>query len=565
MVWAQNGTTVVNGVVVPMTSCSTQAIWIAGSGMNTTKLLGTKSGTGAMITFQGNGGIIDLTMDGGGVADQCLWGGATVNGGIPGTYLSANTSAGATTLNVNSGTGSAFIPGAYAIIDLGMPTQERIYINSVSPNLLSVSPLLYAHSAINPNSGQIMQPVVEFQYFHRLRLQNISSTSSTAEYVFGISTSGNVCRIDTSYVSITDCEASLGSPNQDLVGVSGVMYLSTKGNRWHDTPRNGFNSFSNWIWNSVNDVLSNCGWPTAGDPYSLVCDAPNGHAYIDNMVVDEGCGLMFIEGLTTTFKNCDLNTGMLLCSSNYTGHGVLTGGVQYLWPGNALYATVTFYGGGVGYIENAGTPGLGYGNTPSTGNSAVLRAFGGTKFKPNNPVYPGSVQQAAMIQNLQLAANNPTWDSWVIEGCYFYTSNSSSPGYIFASLNNLSLTNSRVSHNIAVGPNSGSPWSPAITTDTGSTANMNRFFGNDWQPITTLPEPTVGASPYTFTNTSGYPIMAYLGVSGSTVVSLSVLSDGPTLALPVTVGTFKLPPGCALAISYTGTPAPTLKIFDAVN
>ncbi len=556
LVIARAGKTVVNGLVVPMQFCSNRAIWIVGAGMGVTTLIGTTSGTGAILMFQGNGGVRDLTIDGQGVADQCLWSGSAQAGGIPATNTTGALSVGATSIPITAGTGTAYVADAYAIIDLGLMSQERIYITAVTANTLTVSPLKFAHLS----GAQIQQPVVNYQYYQRVQCQNVGQTVPPAEYVWGWTGSANVSRVDCWYGSITDCDASLGNGGQDLVGVSNVLFLHTKGNHWHDSPRNGFNSFSNYLWQSSNDIISNCGFPGAGAPSSLVIDAPNGWAYLDNFKVDSGSGYALIEGIFTELHNCHIDTEVVLCAADYVGHAILTGGVEYIWPNNTLTAKLKIIGGSVGYVLNDGLPGVGVGYTPGNGCSGIIEAHG-TRLMPGNPIAPGSGQAAACIQNIQTATSNtPTFDQHIYEGCTFDSTNCSS-GALIGFSNPGNITRTQMRGNRAVGPNAVTPFSANITTDpgSGSPTLVNQFVLNSWQPVG-IPQPTVGASPWTYLNTSGYEEGFYIGGGTVTGMTYETPNIGGGVGLPITSGLVKISPGSSIVVAYTGLP--TVRVLD---
>jgi hypothetical protein len=525
--------------------------------MGATRLIGTKSGTGAMLLFQGNGGIRDLTIDGQGVADQCLWSGSALNGGIPATVTTSSLAIGATSIPITAGTGTPYVAGAYAIIDLGLPTQERIYISAVVPNTLTVTALKYAHLS----GAQIQQPVVNYQYYQRVQCQNVGQTVPPAEYVWGWTSSQNTARVDCWYGSIKDCDASLGNGGQDLVGVSNVFVLRTSGNYWHDSPRNGFNNFSNYIWISSDDTISNCGFPGSGAPSSLVCDAPTGLSYLNNFTVDSGSGYALIEGIYTELHNCHIKTEVLLCASDYIGHAVLTGGVEYIWPNNTLTAKLKIVGGEVGFVVNAGLPGTGLGYTPGTGCSGIIEAYG-TRFMPGNPAYPGSSQAPSCIQNLQVTTggNVPAFDQHIYEGCTFDSTNCSA-GALFGFSNNGVITRTQMRGNKGVGVNANTPFSGSITTDpgSGSPTLVNQFVLNSWQPVG-LPQPTVGASPWTFFNTSGYEGGIYIGGGAVTGMTLEEPNVGGGIGLPITSGLVKVSTGSSLVVAYTSLP--TVRFVD---
>lgn len=69
-------------------------------------------------------------------------------------------------------------------------------------------------------------------------------------------------------------------------------------------------------------------------------------------------------------------------------------------------------------------------------------------------------------------------------------------------------------------------------------------------------QPTAGASPYTYTNTTGTPVMLY--VSGGTVSAITIARQGTALTTGFTSGAFRLAQNDSVTITYTVIPTLTL-------
>lgn len=69
-------------------------------------------------------------------------------------------------------------------------------------------------------------------------------------------------------------------------------------------------------------------------------------------------------------------------------------------------------------------------------------------------------------------------------------------------------------------------------------------------------QPTAGASPYTYTNTTGSPVMLY--VSGGTVSAITIARQGTALTTGFTSGAFRLAQNDSVTITYTVIPTLTL-------
>jgi hypothetical protein len=551
VVFSPPGVSIVNGVTVPMTFCSNVAIWILGSGMGVTTLQATTSGI-RMFTFQGNGGVSNLTFDGNSVALSNLYCGSATAGYVPPTNLTSGTSASATALPVTAGTGSAYVVGGWLLIDLGLATQERVQVTGVAANLVNVTATRNAHLS----GAQIQQPVVNYQYVQHVESKNVNTASDG--YAIAWVGSGLTGYVDCWYASLEDCNCSNGTGYQDLTESQNCYFFESRNNWFHDSPRNAHNSFNNWIFVSTDDMVSNVGWPGAADPISYVVDAPNAYAYITGLKIDSASGYALFQGIHTELNDCHIDTAVLLCASDYIGHGVYYLGVAYAWPGNTTYAKLRINGGKVGYLFNSGLPGQGYGYTPGSGCSGVIEAYGAT-IKPGNPIYAGGGQVAACIENIQTStSNSPTFDSMILNGCILDSSGCSA-GASIASLYNMALTNSRIIGCRTKGTNAATAFSTSITYDTGSASTANRFYSNDFQPVN-LTQPTVGASVWTYTNTTGFPVSMYVG--GGTVTGATYVVGSSSVGLPVDTGYFKISVGAQLKIQYSSVP--TVYIFDAV-
>jgi len=70
-------------------------------------------------------------------------------------------------------------------------------------------------------------------------------------------------------------------------------------------------------------------------------------------------------------------------------------------------------------------------------------------------------------------------------------------------------------------------------------------------------QPAAGASPYTYTNTTGAPVMVY--VAGGTVSALALARQGTALTIGATSGSFYLAQNDSLTVAYTVAPALTVQ------
>lgn len=112
----------------------------------------------------------------------------------------------------------------------------------------------------------------------------------------------------------------------------------------------------------------------------------------------------------------------------------------------------------------------------------------------------------------------------------------------------------------AVGSGAGYPLQVVLEfSQTGSTVRL-RVYAPSLRVVSAggaqPTQPAAGASPYTYTNTTGTPVMLY--VSGGTVSAIDIGRQGTAMTTGLTAGSFRLAQNDTLTITHTGAPTLTL-------
>jgi hypothetical protein len=85
-----------------------------------------------------------------------------------------------------------------------------------------------------------------------------------------------------------------------------------------------------------------------------------------------------------------------------------------------------------------------------------------------------------------------------------------------------------------------------------------RVYAPSLRVVSTSIQPSqaaAGASPYTYTNTTGSPIAVY--VSGGTVTAIDIKRNGAGVTTGLTAGSFVLAQNDAITVTHTGAPTVT--------
>lgn len=147
------------------------------------------------------------------------------------------------------------------------------------------------------------------------------------------------------------------------------------------------------------------------------------------------------------------------------------------------------------------------------------------------------------VLNYQATPTLPTLD---FVGNYVDTTNVSG-AVIMSNASGCNLSNAQITGNHIVGPKAGVMLGSTI----GTLSNVLISDNLGYNPVGAMTAPTVGASPWTYTNSTG--VNQTLNVSGGTVSAIS--ANGVVTGL--LAGSFLVPAGETLVVTYTAAPTVT--------